>query len=431
MANALSIAAATLTLRNLLGAVASADYSALPADARPTNQIDVTTLPPDRARDTDSNRNRVNLFLYRTEFNPDWRNRDLPRQTRPGEVQPPLMPLDLEYLVTVFAENDNELIGQVLLGTAMRVLHDTPVLSRAQINAALALSELDTQIDRVRITEQSLGLDDLSKLWSGLQTELRTSAAYRVGVLLIESDRPARAALPVLSRGSGDRGPTVVASPAATLGKVQEIYDPALPQRPPSGKPAAELGDTVVLEGTNLGAQVLEAVLRHPRLDAAITWPLSPDITDTEASLTLPAATDAGVPAAWPPGFYTVELRGQTPPVWTTNRISVPLATTITSMAPSSQAEGAQPFALTLTATPQIRDGQPVQLILGARAIAPDSVTTPADPQADTTLVFTIDALDPGDHVVRLRVDGVDSIPIDFSAQPMTFDAGQTLTITP
>ena len=50
MSNALSIAATTLTLRSLLGQVASADYSTLPADARPINQIEITTLPPDQAR---------------------------------------------------------------------------------------------------------------------------------------------------------------------------------------------------------------------------------------------------------------------------------------------------------------------------------------------------------------------------------------------
>lgn len=50
MSNALSIAAVTRTLRTLLESVATIDFSALPNDTRPSAQIEVTTLPPDRVR---------------------------------------------------------------------------------------------------------------------------------------------------------------------------------------------------------------------------------------------------------------------------------------------------------------------------------------------------------------------------------------------
>lgn len=104
MSNALSIAAVTLTLRNLLNEVANADYSTLPADARPRNAIDITTLPPDQVR-PDASRNRVNLFLYHTAYDAAWRNTDLPKRGRPGEILPPVLPLNLHDLVTVYAEN--------------------------------------------------------------------------------------------------------------------------------------------------------------------------------------------------------------------------------------------------------------------------------------------------------------------------------------
>ena len=76
-------------------------------------------------------------------------------------------------LVLALGHDDSELIGQVLLGTAMRILHDHPVLSRAEIRDALALSELDSQFERLRITPMPVSSDELSKLWAGFQSEYR------------------------------------------------------------------------------------------------------------------------------------------------------------------------------------------------------------------------------------------------------------------
>jgi Pvc16 N-terminal domain len=433
MSNALSIAAVTRTLRSLLDNVAATDFSGLPNDTRPTAQIEVTTLPPDRARLPDASRNRLNLFLYQTELNAAWRNMDIPRRVRPGENGFPPLGLDLFYLITAYAENDSDLIGHVLLGTAMRMLHDHAVFSRAEIRTALSLSELDAQIERVRITPQPLSLDEISKLWTGFQSEYRLSAAYQVAVVLIDSDRALRAALPVLRRGSEDRGAFVVAAPSPSLLKVKEFFDPTLPTRPPYGKPAAELGDVIVLTGAHFGGNDMTARFLHSRLDDPLTRPLEAERTDTEVQVALPSAADAGVPAAWPAGFYTVELEVQrpTPPNWTTNRLPFGLAPTITSLNPTSQGVGAQPFDLTVTCTPQVLAEQRAVLLFGDREVVPSSVVTPADPDADTTLVFPISDAAEGAYVVRVRVDGVDSIPIDFTASPPQFDGGQTVTITP
>jgi len=432
MSNALSIAATTMTLRSLLNDVATADYSSLPADARPVNQIDITTLPPDQAR-PDNTRSRLNLFLYNTEYNATWRNMDLPRQVRPGENAPSVLPLNLHYLLTVYAENDNELIGQVLLGNAMRILHDHPVLSREEINIALALSELDAQVERARITAQPFTRDDLSKLWSGFQSEYRLSAGYEVGVLLIESRRGARAPLPVLRRGGADRGPLVTAAPAPTLLRVAEFFDPSLPARPPHGKPAAELGDVIVLRGAHFDGNEMIASLLHDRLETPQTLPLEEERDDTTVRVALPPATDADVPRDWPAGFYTTELHVQrpAPPAWTTNRLSFALAPRITSISPASQSAAGQPFDLTVTCTPQILNEQRAVLLLGDRAFPPSSIMPPADANSDSTLVVPVDGLEAGDYVTRLRVDGVDSIPIDFTTALPEFDPAQTLTITP
>ncbi len=433
MSTPLAIAATTLTLRNLLNPVATADYSALPADARPLNQIDITTQPPDQVR-PDAARNRVNLFLYHTEYNAAWRNTDLPRRGRPGETLPPVLPLNLHYLLTIYAENDNELIAQVLLGNAMRILHDHPVLSRAEIESALADAELDEQIERVRLTALPFTTEELTAIWSGFQSEYRLSAGYKVGVLLIESALQASAPLPVLRRGQVDRGPAVVSGGAPNLSHIEAFLTPGLPTPSVLAKPSAELGDTIVIKGSNLSGATMTARLTGDN-DAVHTRPLLPERDDGTVRIALPALAEADVARDWPAGFYRLELEvtHADAPTWVTNRLTFALAPQVSSLAPASQTEAAQPFALTLTCTPQLQPDQRVAVLLGDRTLtpAPGAIVTPADPDAPSTVTVEVDNLDPGEHVARLRIDGIDSLPVDPLAVPPAFDATQILTITP
>lgn len=435
MSNALAIAAVTRTLRSLLSDVATADYSGLPDDTRPTAEIQITALPLDRVRNGngDSSRNQLNLFLYHAEPNAAWRNMDLPRQVRPGETGRPPLPLNLYYILTAYGQGDSELVAHVLLGTAMRILHDHPILGRTDIHTALSLSELDAQFERVRITPQPVSLDEVSKLWTGFQSEYRLSAAYQVSVVLIESLRAPHAPLPVLRRGAEDRGPMIVAAPGPTLLEIKAFVNPTLDEQPTHGKPAAELGDVLVLGGTNLGSDPLTARLRHVRLETPLELTPEPERLETEVRVALPASGDAGVPAQWPAGFYTIELVQQPPglPAWSTNRLPFALGPTLDSISPTTRAVADQPFDLTITCRPQILPEQRVALFFGARELAPSSITTPTAPDSLTTLVVPIDRMDEGTYVVRLRVDGADSVPIDFTAATPQFDPNQTVTITP
>jgi hypothetical protein len=433
MSTPLAIAATTLSLRNLLSQVATADYSTLPADARPQNQIDITTQPPDQVR-PDAARNRVNLFLYHTEYDAAWRNMDLPRQGRPGEKLPPVLPLNLLYLVTVYAENDNELIAQVLLGNAMRVLHDHPVLGRSEIETALAEAELDQQVENVRVTAQPFSVEQLSSIWSGFQSEYRLSAGYKVGVLLIESARQVTAPLPVLRRGAADRGPAVVAGAAPVLTRVEAFFNPALASPPPLAKPAAELGDVVVVKGSNFSGADMTARLTDD-LGAIHTLALLAERDDSTVRFALPPVTDANVARDWPAGFYRLELEVTHPdaPPFVTNRLTFALAPSVSSLSTNSAPVAAQPFPFTLTCAPQVQAAQRVVVLLGDKAIAPalGAIAVPGDPNAPSTVTVDVDGLPQGPYVARLRVDGIDSLPVDPTSSPPAFDAAQILTITP
>jgi hypothetical protein len=424
MSNEFAIAAVTRTLRNLLNQIISADFSAIPADTRPTAEITITTLPLDKVRNGDGSRNQVNLFLYHAQPNTAWRNMDVPRRVRPGESGHPPLALDLFYLITAYGQDDSELIGHLLLGMAISILHDHPLLSRAEIESALAASDLHQQIERIRINPQPTSLDETSKLWTGFQTEYRLSAAYQVSVVLIDSKRPTRTPLPVLRRGSEDQGVFATAAPSPTLRAINL----------PNHKPSAEFGDILTIEGDNLRGE-LTLRLSNEHLPAPVSLTPLPGGNEVEMQLQLPdTAVEPQAPSQWAAGFYTLAAVVQRPnlPTWTTNALSFALAPQVLSLSPGSIAVGALPAALTLTCIPQIRPEQNVALLFANREIAPDSVTTPPDPTAVTTLTFTIDDVPAGGYVARLRVDGADSIPVVFSdTAPPQFDDAQKVTITP
>ncbi len=423
MSNPFAIAAATRTLRNLLNEIITSDFSMLPNDTRPTTQILVTTRPLDKVRDGSENRNHINLFLYHTAPSAAWRNQDLPNRTRPGETALPPLALDLYYLVTTYGQDNNELISHVLLGMVMSIFHDHMLLSRAEIEIALAASDLHEQVERVRITPQAISLEDISKLWSGFQQfDYRLSAAYQVSVVLIDSKRPTRAPLPVLMRGSDDRGAFVLVAPAPSLTSIGL----------PNLKPSAEPGDILTLKGINLESETAAARFYHSRLANPIERALLPGGSAEQIQVKIPdVAEDAQFPSKWVAGFYTLALLMQRPdlPAWTTNELPFALAPQVTSISPVTAPAG--DITLQLTCIPQILAGQRAVLLFGEREVLPASITTPSDPTAETTLTFDIAAAEAGEYVVRLRVDGADSIPVDFSTIPPQFDSAQMVTITP
>ena len=421
MSNGLSIAATTATIRNLL-------LVQLPLIDPELADLEVTTQPPDLAR-KGIVKSQLNLFLYQTAVNAAWRNHDQPRQVRPGETGMPPLALDLHYLLTAYGrgESDNDGISHRALGCAMGLLNDHALLGSEEIAQALPGNDLGDQIERVRITPMPMGAEEMSKLWTTFQSQYRVSAAYSVGVILIDSRRPVRSPLPVLKRGETDRGPLAVAGLAPLL---EEI-------RMPRSQSAVRLGEAFVLAGKNLFATDTSITISRPgdvSLPVADDIILTPLAGDTQGEILVQIAdvdTDANAMSRWRPGYYLLTLK-QTPaglPVVSSNALPFALAPRIT-LTPLAALAGT--IGLTLTCAPRLRAGQQVHLILGDRQFAPDTVDTPADMTLPTTLSFTVPDVEAGNRIVRLRVDGVDSIPAVFAGNPpvAAFDPEQTLVVT-
>ncbi len=413
MSNVLAIAATTRTLRNLL-------LAQMPQLDTELNDLEVTLQPPDVARKGIS-KAQLNLFLYQVVANAAWRNLDLPGQVRAGETAPPPLALNLHYVITAWGrgESDSDALSHRVLAAAMSTLHDRGVLDSNDIRNALTDNDLANQIERVRVTPLPQSVDELSRLWTAFQTNYRTSAAYEAAVVLIDSQTAARAPLPVLRRGPQDRGVIATASAAAVLDALTL----------PHAQTAVRLGEDIVLGGRQLGTQDAVARFSSPRLEAPIDIaPLAGEAGSLRVHLA-DSGEDTTAVARWAPGIYTVALRVQPPglPPLLSNELPLALAPVITL---GSLAAAAGDFALNLTCTPRIRDRQRVFLLFGDRLLTPASLGNPADTQQPTALAFQLTAVAAGTYTVRLRVDGADSIPVDFSGSVPVFAASQQVVVS-
>lgn len=418
MSNEYAIAAVTLTLRNLLDNIKEIknndDFELLPDDAKPKNEILVGNLPLDQAYEADKSKNHINLFLYHVEHNQTWRNMPIPGRTKPGETGNPPLPLNLYYIITAYGENGSEIIGHLLLGKAMSILHDHVLLGRDEIKSAFQLSGVHNQIERLRITPQPISLDEVSKLWSGFQTQYRLSAAYEVSVVLMESRRPTRTPLPVLTIGKDNKGVMVQPHLLSPYPALDEILIPG-------SKPGAFGGDVLTLKGSNFEGDTVTIQFYHPQLEEPLE--LSPDDDPTALSMevTLP-----DLPAVWPAGLYRVSIVVTTgDDTRTTNQLPMMklprvTGTTFSPISPPT----AESYHASIDCTPLVLPGQSASLLLGDREFFADA---PAG--ATGTLTFQLSGVKDGDYYLRLRIDGVDSLLIDRTVSPPVFDSNQKVTL--
>jgi uncharacterized protein DUF4255 len=430
MSTALAIAGVTAVLRDLLNdGLINHNISGTLGSS-----VTVSVLAPDRvvpASGTEAS--QINLFLYLVTPNSGWRNEGLPSRDVSGRLRLANAPLalDLHYLLSVYSGGD--LHAEILLGYAMQLLHEMPVLTRDAIRTALTPSPdvgtslppalralvdagLDSQVELVKLTPQYLNTEEMSKLWTAMQSHFRPTAAYTASVVLIETKKPTRAPLPVLSRGPVDtltgRDHGVFVDPGLL---------PPLPMLtavvPPAHQPVARIGDTVDLQGHDLDGSGRQVILSNDvfKIDLTIAA-LPPPASGADALLQfkLEPAQAANLPV----GVYRVGGRvlrtGETVPR-DTNRLGLALAPQMSNLPLNVARDGAGTASFTIQFTPVLRAGQTVVLVLGQDEYLPKSFTPPV-----AALNFAIPHASTGSHLARLRIDGVDSPIIDVSADPPT-----------
>lgn len=414
MSNHLAIAAVTATLRTLL-----------------SSQIrNVTAQPPDRASQDAGVGDRINLFLYQTTPNSAWRNMDMPGQVKPGERGNPPLALNLSYLLTAYgpATPDADLTAHRLLGEALSMLHDHPVLRADDIRNAtndiadLRSSDLDQQVERVHINPiVPLTFEEMSKMWATFQTPYRLSATFQASVVLIESARSSLAAMPVLRRGKDDRGVLANTGVGPIISRIDYRADAQAPILP-----AAEPGRTVMILGQDLPTAGVSIVIRDPKREAVhgvadpdVVATLKPDANSTATSLSV---TLKATNAVWPAGQLTLELQIPTPDRKVfSNTIPLLLAPRLKRNATQKPVvligdeDGRRILRLGLQ--DPLGDNRRVYLLLNP--LQPGAVHQLVQERDLTGIgtfepAFNISQVPPGDYWIRLRVDGVDSFLMEF-----------------
>lgn len=434
MSNFLAIATVTATLQRVLQGAVQIDVSG----------AQVTTVRPD-ATGGGTPEVGVNIYLYQASPNPAWRNADLRTRRPKGDlIKQAQAGLDLYYLMTFYG-NEVELEPQRLLGSTVRTLVDQPILTSDMIRETinhpnftyLQESTLSQQVEQVAIVPTTLSTDDLSKIWSVFfQTPYMLSFAFQGGAVLIEGERSGGRGLPVRSRQFYSTANQPVIERVLTA---------------ESGNPAIVAESTLLIRGQRLGAEVsLEQLQTEERQanrfpettlpqrrwqpsvqigDARLT-PQRISAQEVELRLSVLSAEEraqlrAGVQSlhlTYPLIHRVADIAvRETSPLpehsLRTNTLPLVLCPTIADaiQVHGVRREGEQILTaeVSLTVDLLVDPEQRVFLMLNQRATdKPAAYIFAAQRRSEATrsLAFTVRSINAGDYLVRLQIDGAESL---------------------
>jgi hypothetical protein len=399
-----SIAGVTQSLVNLLG-------------DRMSESATITVAPPDIEVDQVSGR-RLNLYLYHLAENGYLKNQEIPGEGYPGAYGGPPLSLDLNYIVTAFGSSDNgadaDMQAQVILGDAMRVLHDTAIISPdlMQVKSpgkTILEPSLLSAFEQVKVSLQPKSLEEITKIWTALpNVNFRRSVIYEVCVVQIQSQQPRQQALQVRQR-------RVYAMPMQSP-QIQQIFV----QPPPQGitTAAAEEGETLRLLGFNFNAP--NTVVEMDQVAGNIAS-LQPGLID----VVIPAGQlNAGLHGLRiVQGVSVTVVSGQPPEqiaAFSSNSVAFQLIPRTTGVA-SSLAGG----IVSVPVQPAVVWTQAAELLLGD-FVVPPVPPAPGSPPANA-VHFQLPQppaapIPSGSYLMRVRVDGAESrLQIDTNPASSTY----------
>ena len=405
MSTALAIAATTRVLSSVIDrAIQSADASAL-LGSPPY----LTSKAPDQLETGAGEAAQLSLFLYHVTYNQGWREVGLPSRNGAGAgINRPPLALDLHYMLIAYGDSDY--IPQVLLGLGMQALHETPFLYRQQIttvftpppplsqlDTALATADLSGQVEMIKVTPEPLTTEDLSKLWTAFGGKFRPSAGFEATVVLIESTAPVQAPLKVRTRNLS----------------VLPLLQPSITAVSPTYLPWAS-SLSLTLTGVNLAGQ--DVVVVFDNNPTAPQTPQSAGPGGSEVTATVPPL---------PAGINTLRVVQQVavgaPPPKNVVESNVSLfylqpVIQQPTVGPAGTGQGPPATPVTVQLEPALESTQQVQLLLNEVAppagAVPLSFTFDASPSqiSANSVTFATFGTRPGAYLVRVRVDGAESV---------------------
>lgn len=391
----------------------------------------VSPLPPDKLAEEGD---LLGFYLYHIAEDPHVRNTFAPG-TGPSPAALAPMGLVLHYQLTAHTTATHDLPegaykAQRLFGLAVKALHDhASIVDSTEVHGVRLLEAygLHDRQNRLRLTLRPTPVEEAVTYWTAGQGPARLAAYYQVSVVMLEPERPASLAPPVL-----DRAPiALVGGPPHLSGSRSEIEiaPPAAAARTVTASPAqAPIGGRFSLQGSELAGDATDLLLERPGWDAPqvvdpIAWSLVVSASEVSATLQ-PRAGDRDVV----PGVYAaaVEVRRQAGAgaaaqaiVHRSNRTAI--VVTPVFAAPGPAAPGG---LVTLTGSlfqhadipTDPDDERAVQVIVGTAVLALDDDGVVTAGEFEVTDASTITLRLPGDLApgflpLRVRVGGAESPP--------------------
>jgi hypothetical protein len=367
----------------------------------------ITNKAPDLIATGSDEPAQLNLFMYYASINPALRNVGLPSTNSSGaQVSNPPLAINLHYLVTAYGANQYD--PEILLAFAMQVFHNTPVVPRSIIQAALtaldsgtpsneqkliSASTLASQIEHIRITPEALTTEEIYRLWTAFQTSYRPTTSYQVSVVVIQNTQSFQSNLPVQRRA-------LVALPLT--GPMISSVTPQM----------AAAGQILTINGANfLGDAPSDTLVSFN--NAAAIAPLT--VQDNCVRVTVPATLAAGTCSVRVLGNVTFPSSSKAHPCFASNPVPFQLVPTIqppTPPPPSGKPlyQAIQGAALTITISPAVGNMQQVVVYLGDQAIPMPPAALGPPSTSDIVSVTVPATVAPGIFPLRVEIDGAQSL---------------------
>jgi len=384
------------------------------------NGIIVSSAPPDLEPTTKVK--RINLYLYKVVKNAYLNNQEIPGEGYPAAYGQPPLSLVLFYLMTAFPDRDKynkdyDLAAHEILGDAMRVFHDYPILTDSMevppgSGTKLLHTSLQNQFEKVKISLETLDTEELTKIWLGLNNPYRLSVGYAVSVVQIESQKPRRIARPVKTRRLHVmqlRRPQIYDLSVTPPGNGLEI--------PPA---TARIGDTLAIRGVNFKALATKVVIGEAGIDVT---PISDSVIEfviPDDEKLQPGPTNVGIrikqgTEVVKGGYDDLGEIEAGEHVVTSNQFALMLVPKITSTSPTS---GNTSTTLTIEGERLFEEGLKTFVLVGDVAIEvrKSTNTDPWDKPTPTKVQVPLKALSglpSGKYPIRVRVNGAESLEDD------------------
>ena len=177
MARYHAIAATSNAIRLLLeNAAATSEWSSAGFELYQADELQ---------KPVDNNKAKVSIYLHRIIRSSVRRDRG-PRIGPDGLRYRPSIPLDLYYLVTAWSADART--AHQLLGWAIRVLEDTPILPTGLLNAYQQGLTVFRPDETVELVWDSVSINDLYDVWRVSQQHAAPSATYLARMVVLDSD---------------------------------------------------------------------------------------------------------------------------------------------------------------------------------------------------------------------------------------------------